>query len=238
MRRDPEYKAAWETAIELRKVPYWTKETAEDGKLRYKELPFAYKEREIAQTFGLGLRMLNPEWTYEEAFGQKMSSNYHHANRESRKSIECLLQSGMESYFPTFSALSTGVKVSPQTPDSRIKQLKPNQMRTDPSFMWIEIDFDTVNGIEGLKEAVLEQIDKWYRLYKKERRSTRTNSTDYATILQAGDMRYKRNPPPTFAEIGSALYPGEERENSRRKAEQHVRRYDHLIGGGWREILP
>jgi hypothetical protein len=106
----------------------------------------------------------------------------------------------------------------------------------------IEIHFNEVNSITGLKKHINELIDNIWLLHVSRPGHETMKMTDYKRIITVGELREKGT---TFEEIGRLVFPNlvnspkkdcDDIDTGKTRAQQDYKKYEKLINGGWKKI--
>jgi len=234
MRRDPQYQKAWREVQKLRKLAKYSpadREVTVDEFGKWVKHPYVFteeaeKESEISAIFGLqGGQMINPSKSFE-ALHKQMGEKDAGSPRFRMFFLDNLLPKALRVTHAWYN--STGMETA-----------KKNRIR-------LEIDFDEVNSLDTLKKQAIRAIDEYWD-FLMPTRATRGRSPlqtvlanlrpdDFEKILQVGELRKKGL---AWAAIESQAFEEDESpESAVKKAQQHHKRYEKLVSGGWRDLKP
>jgi len=122
-----------------------------------------------------------------------------------------------------------------------------NQKTLNYDGLIIDINFNEVNSVESLKQAVCAKIELAWKFWEYPfrlgyRNKKKTNRTDFDKILKIGRLK-KENPKTTYRELAEKVFPKEmgpespSPESAIKKTKLLHKRYKELTEeGGWRNL--
>jgi hypothetical protein len=234
MRRDPEYRKAYEEAQGYREAAGFCfgPVVQRPDSVDYSKTPQGREEAKLCERFDLrGLFLIDPDESFEDIC-EIIKPAY---MKNQPKAVEELDPAQLGWLHDNLTSRSVKVTVK------RFEEVKRKAKVSFPIRVAFDIDFARVNSIDSLKDYISNLIDwHWDNIrYLEKVEASRPNihegsakATDFDLILKIGSLREENM---TYRKIGEEVYQSDtDPESAKKKAQNHAKRYKELTRGGWR----